>query len=61
MSWVFSIDWRIIREKYKTILMAEALKELVSDVYFAKKIEKRIGVQTDTSMVDKELTNYESS
>lgn len=41
--------------------MAEALKELVSDVYFAKKIEKRIGVQTDTSMVDKELTNYESS
>lgn len=41
-------------------LVVEAVKELVSDVYFAKEIEKRIGVQTDTSTVDKELANYEN-
>lgn len=41
-------------------LVVEAVKELVSDVYFAKEIEKRIGVQTDTSTVDKELDNYEN-
>lgn len=41
-------------------LIVEALKELVSDAYFAKEIEKRIGVQTDTSTVDKELANYEN-
>ena len=35
-------------------------KELVSDKYFAKEIEKRIGVQTDTTAIDKELANYES-
>ena len=28
--------------------------------YFAKEIEKRIGVQTDTTAIDKELANYES-
>ncbi len=33
---------------------------MVSDAYFAKEIEKRIGVQTDTSTVDKELANYEN-
>ena len=27
---------------------------------FAKEIEKRIGVQTDTTAIDKELANYES-
>ena len=36
------------------------IKELVSDKYFAKEIEKRIGVQTDTTAIDKELANYES-
>ncbi len=37
-------------------LVIEAVKELVSDKYFAKKeIEKRIGVQTDTTAIDKEL------
>ena len=41
-------------------LVVEAVKELVSDAYFAKEIEKRIGVQTDTSVVDKELANYEN-
>ncbi len=41
-------------------LIVEAVKELVSDAYFAKEIEKRIGVQTDTSTVDKELANYEN-
>ncbi len=41
-------------------LVVEAVKELVSDAYFAKELEKRIGVQTDTSVVDKELANYEN-
>ena len=41
-------------------LVIEAAKELVSDKYFAKEIEKRIGVQTDTTAIDKELANYES-
>ena len=41
-------------------LVIEAIKELVSDKYFAKEIEKRIGVQTDTTAIDKELANYES-
>ena len=40
-------------------LVIEAVKELVSDKYFAQEIEKRIGAQTDTSMIDKELANYE--
>ena len=42
------------------IRLIEAVKELVSDKYFAKEIEKRIGVQTDTTAIDKELVNYES-
>lgn len=33
-------------------LIVEAVKELVSDAYFAKEIEKRNGVQTDTSVVE---------
>ena len=33
---------------------------MVSDKYFAKEIEKRIGVQNDTTAIDKELANYES-
>ena len=33
---------------------------MVSDKYFAKEIEKRVGVQTDTTAIDKELANYES-
>ena len=41
-------------------LVIEAVKELVSDKYFAKEIEKRIGVQIDTTAIDKELANYES-
>ena len=41
-------------------LVIEAVKELVSDKYFAKEIEKRIGVQTDITAIDKELANYES-
>ena len=41
-------------------LVIEAVKELISDKYFAKEIEKRIGVQTDTTAIDKELANYES-
>lgn len=41
-------------------LVIEAVKELVSDKYFAKEIEKRVGVQTDTTAIDKELANYES-
>lgn len=40
-------------------LVIEAVKELVSDKYFAKEIEKRIGVQIDTTAIDKELANYE--
>ena len=41
-------------------LVIEAVKELVSDKYFAQEIEKRIGAQTDTSVIDKELANYEN-
>ena len=41
-------------------LVIEAVKELVSDKYFAKEIEKRIGIQIDTTAIDKELENYES-
>ena len=41
-------------------LVIEAVKELVSDQYFAKEIEKRIGIQIDTTAIDKELENYES-
>ena len=41
-------------------LVIEAVKELVSDKYFAKEIEKRVGVQTETTAIDKELANYES-
>lgn len=41
-------------------LVIEAVKELVSDKYFAKEIEKRIGMQIDTSAIDRELENYES-
>lgn len=38
----------------------EAVKELVSDKYFAKEIKSRIGVHTDTSNIDREIKNYES-
>lgn len=41
-------------------LVIEAVKELVSDKYFAREIKSRIGIQTDTSNVDKEIANYES-
>ena len=41
-------------------LVIEAVKELVSDKYFAKEIEKRIGMQIDTTAIDRELENYES-
>ena len=41
-------------------LVIEAVKELVSDKYFAKEIEKRIGMQIDTTVIDRELENYES-
>ncbi|MDF2803482.1 MAG: site-specific recombinase [Anaerocolumna sp.] len=34
--------------------------ELVSDEYFVSEIKSRIGVQTDTRAIDKEITNYES-
>ncbi len=33
---------------------------MVSDKYFAREIKSRIGIQTDTSNVDKEIANYES-
>ena len=49
-----------LRKNDSEPLVVEAVKELVSDVYFAKEIEKRIDVQTDTSTVDKELVNYEN-
>ena len=38
-------------------LVIEAVKELVSDKYFAKEIEKRIGIQIDTTAIDKEIDN----
>jgi len=38
----------------------EAIKELVSSKYFAREIKSRIGMQIDTSKIDKELKNYES-
>ena len=41
-------------------LVIEAVKELVSDKYFAREIKSRIGIQTDTSNIDKEIANYES-
>ena len=41
-------------------LVIEAVKELVSDKYFAREIKSRIGIQTDTSNADKEIANYES-
>lgn len=41
-------------------LVIEAVKELVSDKYFAREIKSRIGIQTDTGNVDKEIANYES-
>jgi len=36
------------------------VKELVSDKYFAQEIKNRIGVQIDTSKIDKEIANYEN-
>lgn len=33
---------------------------MVSDKYFAKEIKKRIGMQIDTTAIDRELENYES-
>lgn len=38
-------------------LVIEAVKELISDKYFAKEIEKRIGIQIDTTAIDKEIDN----
>ena len=32
---------------------------MLSDKYFAREIENRIGVQIDTSTIDKEIANYE--
>jgi len=40
-------------------LVIEAIRELVSDKYFAKEIKKRIGVQIDTRKIDQEIQNYE--
>ena len=56
------VIWKVIVDVHGALqpLVVEAVKELVSDAYFAKEIEKRIGVQTDTSVVDKELANYEN-
>ena len=48
------------KAKLPTHTLINDFKELVSDKYFAKEIEKRIGVQTDTTAIDKELANYES-
>ena len=36
------------------------MKELVSDKYVAQEIKNRIGVQIDTSKIDKEIANYEN-
>jgi len=36
------------------------VKELVSDKYVAQEIKNRIGVQIDTSKIDKEIANYEN-
>lgn len=36
-------------------------EKVVRDAYFAKEIEKRIGVQTNTSTVDKELAIMKTS
>lgn len=41
-------------------LVIEAIKALVSNKYFVKEIKNRIGIQIDTSKIDKELKNYES-
>lgn len=41
-------------------LVIEAVKELVSDKNFVREIKSRIGIQRDTSDVDKEIANYES-
>jgi len=40
-------------------LVTEAVRELVSDHYFAQEIKQRIGGQVDTSKIDKEIENYE--
>lgn len=41
-------------------LVIEAVKILVSDEYFASEIKKRIGAQTDTTVIDQEIRNYEA-
>lgn len=40
-------------------LVIEAIRELVSDKYFAEEIKKRIGIQTDNCVIDEEIKNYE--
>ena len=40
-------------------LVIEAIKQLVSDGYFAKQIKEKIGMQIDIKKIDKEIANYE--
>lgn len=41
-------------------LVIEAIKELVKDEHYTSEIKKRMGVQTDTRMLDGEIENYEN-
>lgn len=40
-------------------LVIEAIRELVNDKYFAEEIKKRVGIQTDTCVIDEDIRNYE--
>ena len=40
-------------------LVIEAVKELVKDEFFFRKIKERVGKQIDTSKIDAEIKNYE--
>lgn len=48
-----------LRETDIEPLVIEAIRELVSDKYFTEEIKKRIGIQTDNCVIDKEIKNYE--
>ena len=39
--------------------MIEVIKEIVGNEFFVTEIQKRIGKQTDSSVIDRELKNYQ--
>ena len=42
------------------IIDIEAIRQLVSDEYFANEMKKRIGHQIDTAKIDTEIGNYKN-